>query len=85
MLEAGTGESGQLSCSCSEWGVKQVWVTFESKVPRALPTTLPAHYHPFSGNDPSLAELWLSQLLFLSVGQRYQLFWASWQMLTSAL
>lgn len=32
MLEAGSGESGQLSCSCSEWGVKQVWVTFESKV-----------------------------------------------------
>lgn len=26
------GEPGQFSCSCSEWEVKQVWVTFASQV-----------------------------------------------------
>ena len=31
MLEAGTVQPGWLSCGC-EWGVKQVWVTFASKV-----------------------------------------------------
>lgn len=31
MLEAGTGR-GLFGCSCAEWEVKQVWVTFASKV-----------------------------------------------------
>lgn len=42
MLETGTMQPGWLSCSYSEWEVKQVWVTFASK---ALPTTLSARYY----------------------------------------
>ena len=40
-MDAGGRHHG-LSCSYSEWEVKQVWVTFASK---ALPTTLSARYY----------------------------------------
>lgn len=75
------------------WGVREVQLQLVGsqtglgdlceQVGRALPTTLPACYHPFSGNDPSLAWLWYSQILFLSIGQRHQLSWASGQILSS--